>query len=63
MMKHDMNENQGRGRRPETNPLTWQEWVALLVVLILMGVVGKMDVDDALSFEQATSTAPRSEQH
>lgn len=41
----------------------WKDWLSLLVVLILMGVVGKMDVDDALAFEQATSTAPRSEQH
>jgi hypothetical protein len=62
MMKHDMNENQGRGRRQEGNPLTWKDWVSLLVVFVLLGVVGKMDVDDALAFEQATSTAPTSAQ-
>ena len=62
-MKHDINENQGRGRRTESNPLTWKDWVSLLLVLLLMGVVGKMDVNDALAFEQATSTAPTSAQH
>lgn len=35
----------------------WYAVLVILAVLLVMGVVGKMDVDDALALEQVTSTA------
>jgi hypothetical protein len=37
--------------------------LCILAVLVLLGVVGKMDVDDAVAMERATLTEPTSAQY